>query len=82
MGRLGPGGVRSVRTSAHEAAAVVEQVLSEITDTLVTGESVKLSGFGVFTVRDRAKLVGRTPRPGSGCRLNRTAPSRLPPPMS
>jgi integration host factor subunit alpha len=49
-----------------EAAAVVEQVLSEITNTLVTGESVKLSGFGVFTVRDRAKLVGRTPDRGRG----------------
>ncbi|WP_315974475.1 HU family DNA-binding protein [Microvirga sesbaniae] len=39
-------------------------MLLEIGDTLVRGECVKLSGFGVFTVRDKAKRVGRNPKTG------------------
>ena len=48
----------------HEAATLVEQVLGEISAALVDGETVKLSGFGVFTVRDKAERVGRNPRTG------------------
>jgi integration host factor subunit alpha len=48
----------------HEAAALVEQVLSDICDTLERGETVKLSGFGVFTVRDKAERIGRNPKTG------------------
>ncbi len=48
----------------HEAATLVQQVLGEISDALVSEEDVKLSGFGVFTVRDKAERVGRNPRTG------------------
>lgn len=48
----------------HDAAALVEQVLGEICDTLERGETVKLSGFGVFTVRDKAERLGRNPKTG------------------
>ncbi|MGF9763088.1 integration host factor subunit alpha [Microvirga sp. 0TCS3.31] len=48
----------------HEAAALVEQVLLEISDVCVRGESVKLSGFGTFTVRNKAERVGRIPKTG------------------
>jgi integration host factor subunit alpha len=48
----------------QEAAILVEQVLGEISDALVSGENVKLSGFGVFTVRDKAERVGRNPKTG------------------
>ena len=48
----------------HEAAALVEQVLLEISDACVRGESVKLSGFGTFTVRNKAERVGRNPKTG------------------
>jgi len=48
----------------HEAAALVELVLSEIGDAFVRGEQVKLSGFGTFTVRDKAQRVGRNPKTG------------------
>jgi integration host factor subunit alpha len=48
----------------HEAASLVEQVLGEICAMLERGESVKLSGFGVFTVRDKAKRTGRNPKTG------------------
>ncbi|MBD2745683.1 integration host factor subunit alpha [Microvirga sp. BT688] len=48
----------------HEASALVEQVLLEISDACVRGESVKLSGFGTFTVRNKAERVGRNPKTG------------------
>ena len=48
----------------HEAAVLVEQVLAELSDTLVGGETVKLSGFGTFTVRNKAERVGRNPKTG------------------
>jgi len=48
--------------SRSEAADLVSQVLSEICDCLAAGESVKLSGFGIFTVCSRSERVGRNPR--------------------
>jgi integration host factor subunit alpha len=47
-----------------EAAVLVEQVLAEISAAFVRGETVKLSGFGTFTVRTKAERVGRNPRTG------------------
>src|SRR5580658_504265 len=44
---------REVGLSPHECKALVEQVLDQITDCLARGESVKLSGLGVFTVRQK-----------------------------
>ena len=39
-------------------------VLGEICDSLTTGETVKLSGFGTFTVRSKGERVGRNPKTG------------------
>lgn len=48
----------------HDAVALSEQVLAEISDTLERGENVKLSGFGNFVVREKAARVGRNTKPG------------------
>ncbi len=48
-------------TKEH-AAELVHQVLEEICSTLKMGETVKLTSFGVFTVRNKAKRVGRNPK--------------------
>ena len=48
--------------SRVEAADLVEQVLGAMSKALVTGEIVKLSGFGVFTVRHKTERVGRNPK--------------------
>lgn len=48
--------------SRSESADLVSQVLSGICDCLAAGESVKLSGFGIFTVRSRSERVGRNPK--------------------
>ena len=50
--------------SRNESAQLVESVLGGIVDALARGESVKLSSFGTFTVRDKAQRVGRNPSTG------------------
>ncbi|KAA5804730.1 integration host factor subunit alpha [Alkalicaulis satelles] len=55
---------REVGLSRQESAQLVEAVLDEISNTLVAGESVKLSSFGSFVLRDKNGRVGRNPKTG------------------
>ncbi len=55
---------QKVDLSRLESAGLVGQVLGEIGDTLVRGETVKLSSFGTFSVRNKGERVGRNPRTG------------------
>ena len=55
---------RRLGLSRTESAAMVEMVLQEICDTIVPGDSVKLSSFGSFMVRDKGLRVGRNPKTG------------------
>ncbi|WP_201832698.1 integration host factor subunit alpha [Microvirga zambiensis] len=54
---------KGIVTKDH-AAELVSQVLATICDALAEGENVKLSSFGVFTLRDKAERVGRNPKNG------------------
>ena len=47
-----------------EAADHVEALLDLIKETLATGENVKISGFGIFEVRDKNARRGRNPQTG------------------
>ena len=42
----------------------MESVLDEISDALVRGETVKISSFGSFSVREKGQRVGRNPKTG------------------
>ncbi|MCK5745373.1 MAG: integration host factor subunit alpha [Oricola sp.] len=55
---------REVGLSRNESAQLVESVLGHISDALVQGETVKISSFGTFSVRDKAARVGRNPKTG------------------
>ncbi len=55
---------QKVGLSRTESAALVEAVLSEISDRLVQGETVKLSSFGSFVVREKGERIGRNPKTG------------------
>ncbi len=55
---------REVGLSRNESAALVESVLNHMSDALAAGESVKISSFGTFSVRDKAARVGRNPKTG------------------
>jgi integration host factor subunit alpha len=47
-----------------ECAALVESVLNIMKKTLETGEDVKITGFGKFSVRKKNDRKGRNPQTG------------------
>jgi integration host factor subunit alpha len=55
---------RKVGLSRAESAALVKLVLKEITLCLERGETVKLSSFGSFEVREKGLRLGRNPKTG------------------
>jgi|SRR5690606_12045185 len=55
---------KEVGLSRNESADLVEAVLNEISDTLAKGETVKISSFGSFIVREKGERVGRNPKTG------------------
>lgn len=50
--------------SRNDSAELVEAVLTHVADALVAGESVKISSFGTFSIREKAARVGRNPKTG------------------
>jgi integration host factor subunit alpha len=55
---------REVGLSRNESASLVESVLQHLSDALASGESVKISSFGTFSVRDKTARIGRNPKTG------------------
>ena len=55
------GGADLPRKTVREA---LDFVTREITQTILGGEPVKLTGFGTFEVRKRADRLGRNPKTG------------------
>jgi integration host factor subunit alpha len=56
--------------SKKEAAELVDMVFKIIKDTLAKGEKVKISGFGNFSIRDKATRVGRNPQTGQAMEIS------------
>src|SRR6476661_10932091 len=55
---------REAGISEKEAASLLDWVLALFKSTLQKGEPVSIPNFGVFTVRDKASRMGRSPRTG------------------
>ena len=55
---------RQFGLSRADAAAMVESILDHMTDALLDGDNVKISGFGTFVLRDKAERIGRNPKTG------------------
>lgn len=55
---------QEVGLSRNESAELVENVLDEIAHRLIQGETVKLSSFGTFMVRQKGGRIGRNPKTG------------------
>lgn len=55
---------QEVGLSRNESAALVESVLNEVSDALARGETVKLSSFGSFSIREKGQRIGRNPKTG------------------
>jgi integration host factor subunit alpha len=50
--------------SRNESADLREVVLERMAATLEAGDSVKISGFGTFSVRQKGRRIGRNPKTG------------------
>ena len=55
---------RKIGLSRTESAQIVEMVLQEVCDAIVRGETVKLSSFATFQVRNKNERIGRNPKTG------------------
>lgn len=62
--QLGEAVYHEVGLSRNESADLVESVLEEISDALIRGETVKISSFGSFSVREKGERIGRNPKTG------------------
>ncbi|WP_339914867.1 integration host factor subunit alpha [uncultured Brevundimonas sp.] len=59
-----------VGLSRQECSSMVERTLELIVESLERGETVKLSGFGVFQVREKRARMGRNPKTGEPAAIN------------
>ncbi|MBO7537134.1 MAG: integration host factor subunit alpha [Alphaproteobacteria bacterium] len=50
------------QVTKFEALEFIHEVLSEISEALVDGEDVKLTGFGTFKVHNKKERMGRNPK--------------------
>ncbi len=55
---------QEVGLTRQDCAGLVERTLDLIAEALQAGEIVKLSGFGVFQVREKRARMGRNPKTG------------------
>jgi integration host factor subunit alpha len=55
---------QEVGLTRQDCAMMVERTLDLIAEALQNGEIVKLSGFGVFQVREKRARMGRNPKTG------------------
>ncbi len=63
-----------VGLSRQDCAGLVERTLDMVAEAMERGESVKLSGFGVFQVRSKRERMGRNPKTGEPATI---APRRV-----
>lgn len=54
----------AVGLSRNESALLLESVLDKIKVALSEGDSIKISGFGTFSVRQKGRRIGRNPKTG------------------
>ena len=53
-----------VGLSKKEAQDIIEIIFDTVKDAFVSGESVKIPGFGTFNVRQKSARRGRNPQTG------------------
>ncbi|MCB2010356.1 MAG: integration host factor subunit alpha [Geminicoccaceae bacterium] len=56
---------QQIGLSRSESAELVDSILGEIGDALVSEGEVKISSFGTFIVRQKGERVGRNPKTGT-----------------
>src|SRR5258708_35127197 len=54
-----------VGLTRQDCATLVERTLDLVAEAMARGDTVKLSGFGVFQVRAKRQRMGRNPKTGA-----------------
>ena len=54
----------AVGLSRNESADLLESALERVRQALAAGETVKITGFGTFSVRQKGRRIGRNPKTG------------------
>ncbi len=62
--QLGESVYQEVGLSRNESADLLESVLTYVSDALTRGETVKISSFGSFSIRQKGQRMGRNPKTG------------------
>jgi integration host factor subunit alpha len=62
--QLGESVYQEVGLSRNESAELLETVLNQMSEALAHGETVKVSSFGSFSVRQKGQRIGRNPKTG------------------
>lgn len=52
-----------------QAEAVVDLIISSISNTLKKGEEVSIAGLGIFSAKERAARTARNPRTGESIKV-------------
>lgn len=55
---------KEIGLSRLESADMIESIINYISEALLRGETVKLAGFGTFSLRDKNERIGRNPKTG------------------
>jgi integration host factor subunit alpha len=55
---------RNIGLSRAESSKIVDSILEHMISSLANGEHLKITGFGTFTVREKAERIGRNPKTG------------------
>lgn len=62
--QLGESVYQEVGLSRNESADLLESVLNLVSEALSRNETVKISSFGSFSVRQKGQRIGRNPKTG------------------
>ena len=61
--------VQAVLENRNQAEAAVNSIISNISDALVKGDSITLTGFGTFKIAKRNARTARNPRTGEPIKI-------------
>lgn len=61
-----------VSASKKDIKAIIDATIAEITSQLSQGNTVRLSGLGIFSVKERAAREGRNPQTGAALSIPAT----------
>lgn len=56
--------MENLNMTRQESRCFIEQFFTQISDSLVAGHQVKLSGFGNFEIKNKKQRPGRNPKTG------------------